>query len=62
MEILLSILVWLGLISNGNTYTAAQIQQIEAQNQAAISARKIELQQGNHHAAESNADVVILGM
>jgi len=62
MELLLSILVWLGLISNGNTYTVSQIQEIEARNQAAVSARMAELQQGHHVALNSESDVVVLGM
>lgn len=62
MELLLSILVWLGLISNGNTYTVAQIRAIEAQNQAAVSTRMTELQQGNHQASNNDSDVVVLGM
>lgn len=62
MELLLSILVWLGLISNGNTYTVTQIHEIEARNQAAVSARMAELQQGHHDALSSESDVAVLGM
>lgn len=62
MELLLSILVWLGLISNGNTYTVTQIHEIEARNQAAVSARMTELQHGNHQASNIDSDLVVLGM
>ena len=62
MELLLSILLWLGLISNGNTYTLSQIQELEAQHNAAITARATELQQNGYQATESNSDVIVLGM
>ena len=63
MELLLSILMWLGLISNGNAYTAGQIQQLEAQHSAAIQARRAELMQDPSTAilAPSKIDVSIVG-
>lgn len=63
MELLLSILMWLGLITNGNAYTASQLQQLETQHSAAIQARKAELMQEPSSAilSPSKIDVSIVG-
>ena len=42
MELLISILMWLGLITAGNTYTTQDIQQIAAANQAAVQQTQTE--------------------
>ncbi|MBU3741687.1 MAG: hypothetical protein FGM24_05315 [Candidatus Kapabacteria bacterium] len=63
MELLISILMWLGLISNGTTYTVTQIREIEAHNQAAVSAKMVELQASNTSVERnSQADITIIGL
>jgi hypothetical protein len=65
MELLISILMWLGLITGGNTYTVQDIKQIETANRAVIAAKKSEFtqtQNANIPTPPSQMDLVIIGL
>jgi|GEM_PF-1101754 hypothetical protein len=65
MELLISILMWLGLITAGNTYTVQDIQQIEAANRAVIASKQSEFTQTSNATVKtppSQMDLVIIGL
>jgi len=66
MELLISILMWLGLITAGNTYTTQDIQQIAATNQAAVQQTQTDWnnrpQAANVERPVSSIDKVIIGL
>jgi hypothetical protein len=65
MELLISILMWLGLITGGNTYTVQDIKQIETANRAVIAAKQSEFtqtQNANIPTPPSQMDLVIIGL
>ncbi|MEY3386566.1 MAG: hypothetical protein RIR53_1377 [Bacteroidota bacterium] len=66
MELLISILMWLGLITAGNTYTTQDIQQIAAANQAAVQQTHTDWSKGPQAnvvaTPVSGIDKVIIGL
>lgn len=61
MELLISILMWLGLITGGNTYTAADIERIEAENRSLINSKRADYDQAGVVVSQSNIDLIIHG-
>ncbi|MEN9281532.1 MAG: hypothetical protein RL594_467 [Bacteroidota bacterium] len=61
MELLISILMWLGLITGGTTYTAADIERIEAENRTVINAKRADYDQAGVVVSQSNIDLIIHG-
>lgn len=61
MELLISILMWLGLITGGNTYTAADIERIEVENRSLINSKRADYDQAGVVVSQSNIDLIIHG-
>lgn len=64
MELLIAILMWLGLITSGSTYTVDEIRQIESANAGLIATKQSEFDksQANATAPPSTIDLKIIGI